>query len=91
MKTYKRRCWFCGHLGMVKQDDFYACESCGATWNDVLEPGRSPVTEETEATYSKGSGAAERVRSPSGVVKACATRARNLKERVTESKRGRRR
>jgi len=88
VKKYERKCWNCGHLGMIKQDSYCTCESCGATWNEVLTPGSSPVTEEMVPTYSEGVSAAKRIRRPSGVVKARATRARDLKERVTKRGRG---
>ena len=32
---FTKTCWYCGNNDMKPYDGFYACENCGATWNEV--------------------------------------------------------
>jgi len=43
---FTKSCWYCGHRAMLKLDGYYACEDCGATWNEVPKLGASPIAEE---------------------------------------------
>jgi len=36
---FTKTCWYCGRADMKPYDSFYACESCGATWNAVPKLG----------------------------------------------------
>lgn len=41
---YERKCWNCGSENMEPDDRGVHCNDCGATWNNVPNPGASPVT-----------------------------------------------
>ena len=36
---FTKTCWYCGRADMKLYDSFYACENCGATWNEVPKIG----------------------------------------------------
>ena len=55
MMDYTKQCWSCKKLTMVKRGSFYACENCGATWNEVPKSEASPVDLESDAMLAKQS------------------------------------
>ena len=43
---FTKICWYCGRNDMMSCDDFYVCQNCGASWNEVPKPGVGTIVEE---------------------------------------------
>lgn len=45
---YSKVCWFCGQPAVLPAGDWFRCSECGTTWNKVIHPGVSCITEEKD-------------------------------------------
>lgn len=44
MTDYTKQCWNCRSTNLIQIDDFSACNTCGATYNDLPKLRESPVS-----------------------------------------------
>ena len=75
MVKHDKRCWSCGGTKLTNKGDYYQCDDCGATWNEVREVHQPAMTEDptncfgVHVRYGHGMGR------PSSAVKAAARKA----------------
>ena len=85
MKDQTKVCWSCGSRNMSPVETWYKCDDCGATTDDVHQPGSSTVT------FEPGKDQTGEIKSfiahnrPSGVVMSRATRARKESQERAEA------
>ncbi len=41
--NFTKRCWYCSAKAMKKQDSFYTCKECGATWCKSVKLGPEEI------------------------------------------------
>ncbi len=88
MKDHTKVCWHCGSNDMKPVETWYQCHDCGATTDNVHQPGSPAVTVVDDET-----GGAPKVKSysrgrPSGRAMSRATRARKEAQEESESHAG---
>ena len=52
MMDFTKTCWYCGRNTVEPEDGFYACSSCGATWNEVTKPSVEVIAEEPRGNHT---------------------------------------
>ena len=66
-KKQEKNCWSCGGDLLEDKGDYVQCRSCGATWNEVPQPGAMCVVEQTETVLKNGETITYTRARPSGV------------------------
>lgn len=66
MSNYYKLCWYCGAKDLKDMGEYVLCRACQATYNDIPQPGSSPVTVVDIETGRSPRGGRETSYRPSG-------------------------
>ena len=75
-KKYERVCWYCEGQDIEGMGDYVRCQACGATWNELPDPGSAALTSTRDPLADDYWGHAATSGSPSGSIKRRSARAR---------------
>ena len=64
MTDYTKQCWSCGSTNLIQINNFFACNTCGATYNELPQPVPSIIELQHNETRVRPPGLRKRTYSP---------------------------